>query len=1033
MALVKEYFELTKKYQTLYGDKSVVLMQVGSFLEIYGLQCKKTNIISGSAIEDIARICDLNIANKKSVLDDYDVLMAGFIVPIVEKYLKKLNDFGYTCMLFTQDENVKNTTRSLQGIYSPGTTFVNTDKLSNNIMCIWVECIEGALLKTQKMVCCGISVVNILTGSAHVSEYNEKIISKKNKEIYNELEHLLSIYNPNELIFISNSGIQEINDILNYTNGSKCPCIHKIPLHGGSECAEDNEMTIRAKNCEKQKFQKTLLERFYSNTEKEVDIVHSFCEKVVVLQSFVFLLDFVHSHNPNLIKKIGLPHFGRNHNDVILANHSLKQLNIIDDGHGTQVGRYSSVAVLLNQCQSSMGKRLLNDQIHNPTTNILWLEQEYNITGFLLKSDFKNAYSKVSFCLKEIKDLSKFIRMIFLKKISPKHFSQLYHSLNYIKELFCDIPQEKKSPKSSLSADLTHLFDYLNQKIPNFSKIGDFIQDIKTVIESYLVMDIAKNIDNTELFEELFIKKGVCVELDEKMELLSDSIDILNAIRSFYNGVLAKYEKKSGGGAEYVKIHETEKNSFSLVATQRRCTLLKEKVANIAETEIIYYSSYTNKEKKYTYNVDFSVEMQGKSSCNGVIYNTQIQELCKNVNTIKMQLKDVLLSVYCGFLSVMEQFQEQFETMIDFIALIDVVYNKANLAHSFHYTQPLLALSNETKSFVQAFGLRHALIEHLNKDELYVGNDISLGSADDTDGILLYGTNMIGKTSLIRALGIAVVMAQSGFYVPATRFVFKPFDSIYTRILGNDNLFKGDSTFSTEMRELNTILSQATENSLVLGDELCSGTENTSAISLFVSGVQYLHKKRCSFIFATHLHEIVGFDEIKNLSRLSIKHMSVIYDREQDTLIYDRKLRDGSGNSMYGLEVCKSLHLPLDFLENANELRIKYFSKTSSLLSMKTSHFNSKKIVGICEMCGANMGTEVHHLQHQSTADDNGIIRDGDFTFHKNHTANLLTVCEKCHTQFHSLKEQHKKVRTTKGIKIISDTKKKIITRKKTP
>jgi len=322
------------------------------------------------------------------------------------------------------------------------------------------------------------------------------------------------------------------------------------------------------------------------------------------------------------------------------------------------------------------------------------------------------------------------------------------------------------------------------------------------------------------------------------------------------------------------------------------------------------------------------------------------------------------------------------------------------------------------KSFVDVKQLRHCLIEQFEMNELYVSNDIILGDGN-SDGILLYGTNAVGKTSFIKALGISIIMAQSGLYVPCSEFNFKPYKYIFTRIIGNDNIFKGLSTFAVEMSELRTILRLVDQNSLVLGDELCSGTETMSAISIFVAGIQELHKCKCSFIFATHLHEIVDFDEITKLKNILIKHMSVIYDKENQTLVYDRKLKEGSGSNLYGLEVCKSLDLPQEFLDAAYEIRMKYCPETNSLLSLKSSHYNSKKIMGMCEKCGKNPGKEVHHLQHQKEANENGIISNEDSVFHKNNLANLMTLCETCHNEIHkSSKKGTKRVKTTKGTKI---------------
>jgi DNA mismatch repair protein MutS len=203
----------------------------------------------------------------------------------------------------------------------------------------------------------------------------------------------------------------------------------------------------------------------------------------------------------------------------------------------------------------------------------------------------------------------------------------------------------------------------------------------------------------------------------------------------------------------------------------------------------------------------------------------------------------------------------------------------------------------------------------------------------------------------------------------------------------------------------------ADANSLVLGDELCSGTESDSALSIFTAGLEMLHAKQSTFLFATHFHEINTYDEIKALTRLKMLHMAVNYDRERGVLVYDRKLRDGPGESMYGLEVCKSLHLPDAFLQRAHDIRMKYNAKDKNILALGTSHFNAQKIVGLCELCEKEPASEVHHLQHQEQASKvNAYIQ----SFHKNHVANLLNICETCHKGIHKTGKQHKVKKTTK-------------------
>ena len=127
-------------------------------------------------------------------------------------------------------------------------------------------------------------------------------------------------------------------------------------------------------------------------------------------------------------------------------------------------------------------------------------------------------------------------------------------------------------------------------------------------------------------------------------------------------------------------------------------------------------------------------------------------------------------------------------------------------------------------------------------------------------------------------------------------------------------------------------------------------------------------------------------------------------------------MQDGPGNNMYGLEVCKSLDLPDDFISAAYEIRSKYCPEAGSLLSLKTSHFNAKKIVSMCEKCGKKPGKEVHHLSQQSEANDDGIIINCDGIFHKNNLANLMTLCEECHDEIHKKAEKYvKRVKTSKG------------------
>ena len=137
MGITEDYLNYTIKWKKEYGEKTLVLMQVGSFFEVYGYIDKKSQIISGSNIEAFSKICDLNIVEKNVCVPNsshLEVLMAGFKDIQIEKYIKKIQEASYTAVVYVQDEAAKNTTRSCAGIFSPGTYFSNDSKhLSNNI------------------------------------------------------------------------------------------------------------------------------------------------------------------------------------------------------------------------------------------------------------------------------------------------------------------------------------------------------------------------------------------------------------------------------------------------------------------------------------------------------------------------------------------------------------------------------------------------------------------------------------------------------------------------------------------------------------------------------------------------------------------------------------------------------------------------------------------------------------------------------------------------------------------------------------
>ena len=984
-SITSEYFLITKEYQQKYGKNTILLMQVGAFFEVYGLKNVQTGQVLHSQIIEFSQICQLNVSEKKAFVNNDVIVMAGFRDYTLEKYIQKLSENGYTSVVYVQEKDGKNVTRKFHSVYSAG-TYISYDndsspQTTNNIMCIWIEKYKSFIQTTNENIVCGVSVANIFTGKSSIFEYQTPFYD--NPTTFDELERYISIYSPSEILFISPFDEKMTERIIQYT-GMQTSHIHKY-----YQQENNSDFSTILKNCTQQKYKQHILNTFFG--EESYQICKEFNDHEIATQSFCYLLHFIQEHNPNLVRNIEQPIFNNTSYRMILANHTLKQLNIICDSSedGKKHGKYSSVLSFLNKCCSPMGKREFKLQLTNPTFDYEWLNKEYEMTAILLEEKNNHFIPLFRKQLVQIRDIEKICRQLVLNKIYPSSIYHLYQSIGIIEQLYVCLIE---SPELNI---------YFEKNLKK-GNLGNQCSQIMDFINTNLLINICKDIQSVQIFDQNFIQKGISPKLDTIIEKYEKSLASFHIIRDKLNVLLRNYEKSPD--TDYIKIHETEKSGFSLQITKKRGTTLKTLLSKLTNPiEITNDLQILPKE----------ITLKNASTSNDEIDIPILHKLCKDIFILKEQINVEIAIAYNDFLKEFEtKWLISLENIANYVAKMDILQAKAYIATEYNYVRPIILETSEY-AFVEAYDLRHCLIEHIQQNEVYVPNDIKLGNAmSSNSGILLYGTNAVGKTSLIRALGISIIMAQCGMYVPCSKFIYKPYTAIYSRILGNDNLFKGLSTFAVEMSELRMILRGCDENSLILGDELCSGTETESALSIFMTGLMYLHEKKSSFIFATHFHEILHYDELQNLNKIGVKHMAVHFDRERDCLIYDRKLRDGPGNKMYGLEVCKSLYLPEDFLEKAYYIRNKYYPINNGELSHNPSVYNAKKIRGICEICKLQIGEETHHLSPQKDADEKGFIG----SFHKNHPANLLTVCEKCHDQLHS-KSSNQIVRkkSTKG------------------
>jgi len=996
-----EYFKYTEEYQTKYGKHSVVLMQVGAFFEVYGIKLAEGDDIVRSQIAHFAEICQLNVSAKTQSYENGTIVMAGFRDFTIDKYITKLTENGYTVPVFVQEKDGKVIRRVLDKVYSPG-TFISceTDSnnaISNNIMTIWFDVYKpfAKSVQSKDTMVYGVSVVNIFTGQSFIFQHETPFYM--NVTTFDELERFISIYSPSEIIIISPFDKPTIQSISQYAG------IHTSVAHLIDSTYLKNEKILRSTQ---QRYLKEVLSLFYK--EDTFDICKEFQEHILATQSFCYLLNFIQEHNPTLVRRICLPEFNNTSKRVILPNHTLLQLNIIGDmsAENKKMGKLSSIMSLLNKCNSPMGRRLFQHQLTNPTFDETWLSKEYSMIANMTDGEHYDMVDSFRKQLSKLRDIDKICRQIVVKTIYPSSIYLLYTSLDRVQQMNMCLYED------------TGFLQYLCESFLEYGepdKCGPLmdkkITEIMTFMGKHFILDQCQSVNSMNTFPASIIQPGVSAELDEVMEKYNKSQAYFNTIYSIFNGII-KSTEQSPTDTEYVKIHETEKSGLGLLITSKRSLILKQNLSSISKNDRI-----VRIDDKFSFNAD-DVKFVKASGTNLEITFPELTEICKTILHYKGLLNKLIAESYIQVLTKLEDvYLDSLEHISTFVAKLDVLTTKSYIAKKYNYCRPVID-SAATKSGVCAVNMRHCLIEHLQQDEIYVPNDVVIGRIDSGgDGILLYGTNAVGKTSLIRAIGVSVIMAQTGMYVPCSSFVFKPYTAIFSRILGNDNIFKGLSTFAVEMSELRVILKLADENSLILGDELCSGTEMESALSIFVAGLVELDKKKSSYIFATHFHEIVDYEEIVQLSRLTQMHMEVSYDREHDCLVYDRKLKAGSGPRIYGLEVCKSLHLDAEFLERAYSIRNKYYPETSGVLSNKQSTYNARKIKGVCEMCNKQLGEDIHHLQHQQDANEDGFIG----TFHKNHKANLVSICEPCHQKLHSPEPTKviKKKKTTAGMKLM--------------
>ena len=308
-----------------------------------------------------------------------------------------------------------------------------------------------------------------------------------------------------------------------------------------------------------------------------------------------------------------------------------------------------------------------------------------------------------------------------------------------------------------------------------------------------------------------------------------------------------------------------------------------------------------------------------------------ITPLLKEKESLILGAEEKIISLeyelFVDIRNIVKTYIPALQDLAHILSEIDVLASFAVVAEENNYVRP--KLNNE--HIIDIRDGRHPVIEKVLENTEFVSNDIVFDK--DTSVILITGPNMAGKSTYMRQMAIISIMAQIGSFVPASSANLPIFDQIFTRIGASDDLVSGESTFMVEMMEANKAITNATENSLILFDELGRGTATYDGMSLAGAIIEYIHDKiGAKTFFSTHYHELTELE--KNHKHLKNVHVSALEENGKITFLH--KIKEGSIDKSYGIHVASLAKLPSDLIKRANELLESYENKSSKVVPSAT-------------------------------------------------------------------------------------------------
>lgn len=292
----------------------------------------------------------------------------------------------------------------------------------------------------------------------------------------------------------------------------------------------------------------------------------------------------------------------------------------------------------------------------------------------------------------------------------------------------------------------------------------------------------------------------------------------------------------------------------------------------------------------------------------------ELKEIEEKLLGASEKLCSLEYDIFLDIRNEVENHIDRLKTTAKIIAELDCISNLAFVALENDFIKPEINEDGETK----IENGRHPVVEKVIPKGEFIPNDTIINK-DDNQLLIITGPNMAGKSTYMRQVAIITLMCQIGSFVPASKANISVVDKIFTRIGASDDLAGGKSTFMVEMWEVSNILKNATENSLVLLDEVGRGTSTYDGLSIAWSVIEYICKNknlRCKTLFATHYHELTKLEgEIHG-----VRNYSVAVKEVDNNIIFLRKIIEGGADQSYGIEVAKLAGIPDEVINRAKEI-----------------------------------------------------------------------------------------------------------------